>query len=241
MLYSESIIIRTHDCDMGGHWKPSSILESMQEAAIAHCDSLNLGRPVLDSMGIAWVLSRCRVEMKRLPHIDETCTVSTWAMPTRHLFFPRAHAFKDAEGAIIGEAYGLWLLMDKESRKAVSNPLITAHLPIEQNTVSVKVGGAVRHVSNSLITQQMTPQYTDFDLNGHVNNAKYMDWCWNALGAEALTGRRIAAFDVEYDREVRIGEKVRTALSRDGETFSFCGFMQDGTRCFGIRGGLAEI
>ena len=104
---------------MGGHWKPSSILESMQEAAIAHCDSLNLGRPVLDSMGIAWVLSRCRVEMKRLPHIGETCTVSTWAMPTRHLFFPRAHAFKDAEGAIIGEAYGLWLLMDQESRKAV--------------------------------------------------------------------------------------------------------------------------
>lgn len=63
----------------------------------------------------------------------------------------------------------------------------------------------------------------------------------HALGAEALTRRRIAAFDVEYDREVRIGEKVRTALSRDGETFSFCGFMQDGTRCFGIRGGLAEI
>ena len=40
----------------------------------------------------------------------------------------------------------------------------------------------------------------NFDLNGHVNNAKYMDWCWNALGVEALTGRCIAVFDVEYDR-----------------------------------------
>ena len=36
MPYSEQII-RTRGCDMGGHRKPSSILESMQEAAIANC------------------------------------------------------------------------------------------------------------------------------------------------------------------------------------------------------------
>lgn len=240
MPYSESFIIRTRDCDMGGHWKPSAILESMQEVAIAHCDSLNLGRPVLDSLGIAWVLSRCRVEMKRMPSIGEPCTVSTWAMPTRHLFFPRAHVFKDGNGVIIGEAYGLWLLMDKDSRKAKTDPHITAHLPIEERTVSVKIGGAVRHVSDTVIVQRTTPQYTDFDLNGHVNHAKYLDWCWNALGAEALKGHRIAAFDVEYDREVRMGERISTDLARDGEKFSFCGFEQEGTRCFAIRGELAE-
>jgi acyl-ACP thioesterase len=89
--------------------------------------------------------------------------------------------------------------------------------------------------------QRITPQYTVFDLNGHVSNAKYMDWCWNALGVEALTGRCIAVFDVEYDREVRMREKIRTELARDGEAFSFCGFEQDETRCFAIRGTLAEI
>ena len=89
------------------------------------------------------------------------------------------------------------------------------------------------------IAQNLIPQYTDFDLNGHVNNAKYLDWCWNALGAEALTGHRIAAFDVEYDREVRIGEIVRTELVRDGDMFSFCGYTENDVRCFGIIGTLA--
>ena len=240
MIYSEPIIIRTRDCDMNGFWKPSTILESMQEAAIAHCDFLSLGRPVLDSLCIAWVLSRCRVEMKRLPRIGEACTIETWAMPTRHLFFPRAHAFRDKDGVIIGEAYSLWLLMDKESRKAVSNSFIHSHLPTDDRSVSVGLGGAVRHVSNTLITQQMTPQYTDFDINGHVNNARYLDWCWNALGVEALTGYRIGSFAVEYDREVRLGDRIRTETARKGDLFSFCGYAQDEVRCFAVKGELRK-
>ena len=55
MSYTENITIRTRDCDMAGRWKPSSILEAMQEAAIAHCDSIALGRSVTDSLGIAWM------------------------------------------------------------------------------------------------------------------------------------------------------------------------------------------
>ncbi len=239
MSYSEAFIIRTRDCDMAGHWKPSSILETMQEVAVDHCDSIHLGRSVLDSMGIAWILSRCRVELFRHPRIGEACTVETWAMPTRHLFFPRAHAFRDSEGNLIGEACGLWLLMDMKLRRAVPNPFVLENLPFEDKGVSVRIGGAVRPVGDSPAEQTLTPQYTDFDLNGHVNNAKYLDWCWNALGRDGLQGRRVASLDIEYDREVLPGERIRTQTGSDREAFSFCGFTEDDRRCFAIRGTLA--
>ncbi len=239
MSYSESITIRARDCDMSGHWKPSSILEAMQEVASDHCDSIHLERPVLDSLGIAWVLSRCRVEIFRHPHIGEACAIETWAMPTRHLFFPRAHAFRDADGNLIGEACGLWVLMDLNLRKAVPNPFVLENLPIEDKSVSVRIGGAIRPVGDSPVRQSLTPQYTDFDLNGHVNNARYLDWCWNALGSDGLQGRRIAAFDIEYDQEVLSGEWLRTEAALAGESFSFLGFAGESKRCFAIRGTLA--
>ena len=240
MSYAESIVIRTRDCDMGGHWKPSSILEAMQEVASAHCNAVGLGRAVISSLGIAWVLSRCRVELRRHPHFGEAVTVETWAMPTRHLFFPRAHAFRDADGGLIGEACGLWLLMDMNERKAVSNPFVLERLPLEAKGVSVRVAGAVRPVGGNVSVRSMTPQYTDFDLNGHVNNARYLDWCWNALGAEALKDRQIASFDVEYNREVRPGERIRTETAIEDDAVSFCGFDGEDTRCIAIRGMLAH-
>lgn len=239
MPYSESVTIRTRDCDMSGHWKPSSIMEAMQEVAIDHCNSINLGRSVMDSLGIAWILSRCRVEIYRHPRIGEVCTVETWAMPTRHLFFPRAHTIRDADGNPIGEACGLWLLMDLKQRKAVPNPFVMENLPFEDRSVSVRVGGAIRPVSEFPVKQALTPQYTDFDLNGHVNNAKYLDWCWNALGSEALRECRIASFDVEYDQEVLPGEHILTEAALDGNDFSFLGFTGENKRCFAIRGALA--
>lgn len=238
MAYSETIIIRTCDCDMNGHWKPSAMLEAMQEVATSHCNGIGLGRDVTFPLGVVWVLSRCRVEFSRLPRIGEACAVETWAMPARHLFFPRAHAFRDAEGNVIGESCALWMLMDIKSRRAVAEPFVTEHMAVESRATSVKLSGAVRHVGGGIVSRELTPQYTDFDLNGHVNNTRYLDWCLNALGAEALAGRAIAAFDVAYDREVLPGEIIRTEMARDANAFSFFGYTGENARCFGVRGEL---
>lgn len=35
------------------------------------------------------------------------------------------------------------------------------------------------------------PQYSDFDVNGHVNNTKYLAWLCDALGFDALRGAYI--------------------------------------------------
>ena len=132
MSYSENMILRTCDCDTYGRWKPSAMMEAMQEVAIAHCDSMNLGRGVTDALGVVWVLSRCRVEMKRLPAIGERYTIETYAMPIRHLFFPRAHVFRDEAGEVIGGAHGLWMLMDLETRNTVKHPDVAERMQIEK-------------------------------------------------------------------------------------------------------------
>ena len=84
----------------------------------------------------------------------------------------------------------------------------------------------------------MTPPYADFDVNGHVNNTKYLDWACSALGHGAMASRRVTAFTVSYEGEILPGTDVRTELIRNGDQFAFCGFAGE-RRCFAGGGMLA--
>ena len=239
MSYTEQLALSTRDCDLYGRWKPSAILEAMQETAIAQCESVGAGRSVTDALGLVWVLSRCRVELSRLPVIGEPFSLETYPMPPRHLFYPRAHVFRDGEGAVIGGAYGLWMLMDVQTRKTVRNALVAERLHVEDRKPVVGMPASVRSLGGEAAVDALVPRFTEFDINGHVNNTKYMDWCWNALGFDALADRAVAAFDVNYDREVRRGETIRTELTREGDSAVFIGSAA-GQRCFGIKVALRK-
>ncbi|MBR3503544.1 MAG: hypothetical protein IKO07_04755 [Clostridia bacterium] len=240
MSYSENILIRTRDCDMYGRWKPSAILETMQETATAHCAGAGLGRAVTDGLGVVWVVSRCRVEMARPFRLNETCAVETFALPGKHMFFPRGHVFRDAAGEVAGGALSLWLLLDVAARRAVRQPFVLEKLPVEAREAPAAQPRTVRPAGEELAAATFTPPFTDFDVNGHVNNTKYMDWFWNALGAERLEGREIAAFDINYDSEILPGEVIETALYRtDENAFAFCGGAGEKRR-FGISAQLRD-
>lgn len=240
MSYIETHLIRTCECDMYGRWKPSSMFEAMQEVAIAHCEAAGLGRNVTDGLGVAWVISRCRVELSRQPVSGEEISIETYAMPTRHLFFPRCYVLRDASGNTVCGAYGLWVLLDLHTRKIVANPFVSQTLPLEDREMAAKVPATVQPLNDAPVKGELTPQFTEFDLNGHVNNAKYLDWCWNALGFDALRDRQLSSLDINYEREALRGEVIRTELCMDGDAFSFCGHAGD-KRCFGVSGQLLRI
>lgn len=237
--YVEKMILRACNCDMGGQWRPSAVLETMQESAGVDCERVGLGRPVLDGMGIAWVASRYRVELRRAPRINEQISVETYATAPRHLFYPRMFVFRDGAGETISGAYSLWLLMDMQTRRAVRGGEAFSHLPDNADAVPpVGAPGTVRPLEVPAEVREYLPQYCDFDLNGHVNNTRYLDWCCNALGVEALRDRYIQSFDINYESEIRPGDAIETRLARQDDHFTFCGFA-DGKRCFAVAGTLA--
>ena len=237
--FTETMMLRTSQCDMRGQWRPCAILESMQETAGIHCDRLGIGRPVMDGLGIAWVLSRTRVVMKRMPRTSEVVSVTTWPLPPKHMFYPRVNAITDAAGNEIGAASSLWLLMDFSTRRAVNSEEVLRHLPVNADMPAGIPIGAARPLAGTAEVDALVPPYADFDLNGHVNNTRCLDWTLNALGHDALAEKCVQEFCVSYDREIRPGEQLRTELVRNGDAFSFCGFAED-KRCFCVSGSLAD-
>ena len=238
-VYKEENILRASECDLNSQWKPSAILENMQEMAGRHAELIGVGRNALLDRGMVFVLTRVEVEMDRYPHHAQTVATETFPMPTRRWFFPRYFVFRDEVGNEIGRGGTLWVLLDINTRKMARPDTIASLMPDNSDLLApLGLPAAVTEVSGALQTGVIRPAYTDLDMNGHVNNVKYMDWCCNALGIDAMRDKCLRRFDVNYDLEIRPGQEIRTELRTLGDAFSFCGFEGD-QRHFDVGGMLA--
>ncbi len=236
--FAEEITLLTRDCDLTGAWRPSAILEAMQEAAGAHAELLGVGRGALLNRNLAWVLTRLEVEMDRYPRHRDRITVETWPTPTRRWFFPRYFVCRGADGRELGRAASLWVLLDLSTRQMARPDPVAAFLPDNRDLPApLGLPAPVTEVSGTLTEASLTALYSDLDANRHVNNARYADWACNALGADTMTAYEPARFSVSFNQEVRPGETFRTELRRLGEAFSFSGFEGD-TRLFDVGGTL---
>lgn len=217
--YEETFTLKTRDCDMTGHWRPSAILEAMQEAAGMHSLLLGCGREDLIKQNTVWVLSRCELHMDRYPSVGEKITVSTFPMPVRICFFPRYFVITDERGEVIGKAGTLWLLLDIQTRHMLQPGAVANLIPDNRDlSVPMHLPATVGALQGEEFVSEYSPVYTDLDINGHVNNTRYADWLCNALGISMMTAWEPETLILNYNREVLPDQKIHLhRILRDRE------------------------
>ena len=235
---TESFRIYSYQTDMNARLRPGALLEIMQEMAGAHAETLGIGRQMLLEKNLVWVLTRLEVRMDRWPAHGETLQVETFPMPNRRVFFPRYFIFRDAAGNQIGCAGSLWVLLDVTERKMARPDIVVPFMPDNSDlTAPMGMPATVAECPGDAFEALHTPVYTDLDMNGHVNNTRYLDWCCNALGVDVLRTQELRSFAINFNQEVLPGQTPRTELRRDGDRFSFSGFVGD-ARHFDVGGVL---
>ena len=238
--YQEELLIRTCDCDLSGQWRPSAVLEAMQEISGTHCALLGIGRDDLLKKGVVWVASRCELQMERYPRIGERITVRTFPRPVRLRFFPRYYLFLDAGGEVIGKAGTLWLLMDIHTRQAIPAGEIAALLPDNSDLPApMPLPAAVGPLEGKESVSAYAPLYTDLDANGHVNNTRYADWLCNALGVDCMQKHQLRSLVLNYNAEVLPEHSLSLRLTQSGPLFRLAVTRGEKT-AFEAGGELAE-
>ena len=233
--------VRISECDMNNFWRPSAILTELQEAATLHSAAIGCGREDLLPAGIVWVVVRLSLRMRRYPSFGETVTVRTFHRPTRHNFFPRFFMIMDRQGQVIGEASSLWLLMDLETRQAVSASRLPTPLPDNSDMPEpLPLPGNIPAVSGEETLHSREVQFTDLDPNRHVNNTRYADWLCNALGIETMSSHLLTSLTIHFNSEIRPGQSVVMRLLREGERVQLLG-DHGGKLAFEIGGTLSPV
>ncbi len=236
--YTETFPLQTRDCDLKGTWRLSSVLEAMQEAAGIHSMLLGCGRDELLRKNIVWVLSRSELHMSRYPRSGEKITLHTFPMPNRICFFPRYYIFTDEHGEMIGKAGTLWLLLDIETRKMLPPGDIARLIPDNRDlAVPMNLPATVGNLQGEEFVTEYTPVYTDLDVNGHVNNARYADWLCNTLGIELMSKNEPETVIFNYNHEILPGSRITLRRILHDRQYRLTGIM-DNSAAFEIGGVL---
>ena len=239
--YCEKTLLLSRDCDLGGLWRPSAILTAMQETAGMHSHILGCGRETLVQKGVVWVLTRCEVQMEKEARMGSRLSIETFPMPLRRWFFPRYFVFRDETGAQVGAAGTLWVLFDLEKRCMVAPGDVAGAIPDNSDlTPPLGVPGPVpRLTTGGTLESARTPVYSELDVNGHVNNARYADWLCDALGLEVMREYRVKTMRLSYAAEIRPGQAMELRLTRDGLAYHLTG-SHEGKTHFEIGGELEK-
>ena len=216
-VYKQNFYCDDLAVDPFGRLKPSMLLSWLQTAAGNHFALLEDPDSTLEEKGLFWAVSRHRVVLHKLPRLGQTVTLETWPMPTTRVAYPRTMALYDEEGTLLASAVSLWVLMDKESRALV--------LPGKSGvTVEGFLRGIEPEVPKGLAPRDLTQEcrktvtYSLLDKNGHMNNARYLDWVDDLLPAAFHRDNTCAEFTVCYLSEALENQQVclRWALSEEG-------------------------
>lgn len=206
-IYSEKFEVTTASVDRFGRLKPSWILYYTQQVAGVHCRLLQADLTLPEHAHLFWAVIRHRVQVTRLPREKEVITVETWPMPTTRTAFPRCVIARDALGNELFRVLSLWVLMDKNTRKMVLPGKSGVDVPglVRGNELAPPSGLMPKPMSCQI---QRFVGFSELDINGHVNNTRYLDWIFDLLPSDFHRSHEIREFTVCYLSEAMEGESL---------------------------------
>ena len=196
--------------DASWRLKPASFMNLTQEAATQHATILGFGYDELIVSRTAWIISRMHIEFVDTPKWREQMTLQTWHKGLERLFFLRDFVMTDSEGKVRVKATSSWLVLNLDTRRLVRDPNLidegktcTEHV-LEKPADKVVFPKDVEAVK----VMEHVVAYSDIDMNGHTNNAMYMQWAMDAVDLEISTNRDVREMTINFNHETKAMDVV---------------------------------
>ena len=206
-IYRQQFHIDPVAVDRFGRLKPSMLLLYAQEAAGHHSDLLSFTYDNLAQRGLFWAIIRNRVQITRLPREHETITLETWPMPTTRTAYPRSTVAYDAQGNELFRCISLWVLMDANNRTMVLPG--KSGVDLEGTLRGLELASPKSLAPRPLDQNSRRPvRFSDLDINGHMNNTRYLDWLMDLLPSDFHRSHDIRDFTLCYMNEALEGQEL---------------------------------
>ena len=202
--------------DINGHIKlPSLILLFLQ---VSGSQSAQLGvsdKEILEKYNLVWIITEYDIDVIRLPRFAEDITIETEALSYNRLFCYRRFTIYDESGQAIIQMLATFALMDRDSRKVHSvDPEMVAPYHSEFSKKIIR-GPKYTDLDNPT-SKDYHVRFYDLDMNGHVNNSKYLDWIFEVMGADFLMDHIPHKINLKYVKEVRPGGMITSSYELNG-------------------------
>lgn len=160
----------------------SSLGNWLQESAGRNADLLGFGEQDLLRFNLTWVLTRLVLRIARLPRAGENLRIHTWPS-TLDRFGHRGYEVYDEQNNLIVIGGSAWSVMNLTDRSMASLPdaLVPKYPSAPRHCEPFACRVIPRLRSGSPSKALVRVRRDDLDINGHVNNTKYLAWILEPL------------------------------------------------------------
>ena len=223
LTYTNKYFLTAGQCNAQSRLPLQLLVERLIETATDHANVLGIGYDTLNPLGMAWVLSRVAVRMRRWPGVNTEFSLTTWIETSTRVYSNRCFVLTDVDGEVIGYARTVWAAIDVARRCAAD----LSFLQPERYEVTGRECQAevMRRITLPDVTdvraESLTFRFSDIDFNRHVNSVRYIDHFFDALGLEYFDSHTVDSFAINYMHESRCDETVTMSVARTphGATF----------------------
>ncbi|WP_445451978.1 acyl-[acyl-carrier-protein] thioesterase [Flavobacterium sp. 25HG05S-40] len=195
-------------CYPNGYLKYTDLCNVLQLTAGVHAEMGGISFSDMQWHHQAWVLSRMRVEIKRLPKWRDVVTVKTWINSLENSRSVRCLELYVGNEKIVG-CETFWAVFNTNTRRPESLALPHEHFekfPNDRATVSSF--SKIDTSSDLDLVFQKQILLSDLDVVNHANSVKYLEWCLDYVETQLVLSQRLESFEMNYLKEVSLNETV---------------------------------
>ena len=209
--FTKEHTIKVYEVTCFGDLKLLGLFNLLQEVASEHADSLGIGYKACCEAGVAWVAASYRVDIKRLPKIEEKIIIETWIADCLMVTSQRCYRIKDMQGNTLIEGLTNWALIDTKTLRPVA---ISKSLKINLNEIDGEKlsfsGEKIRLMSPEKVDAEshFISRFDEMDTNHHINNAIYPTWAAESLPADWQEKMSPQEVQINFKNPTKAFEKI---------------------------------
>ncbi len=222
--YNLPITVASYDVGADDRLRLSAVLRYQQEAGERHLAPAGLGWNDLMAHGMAFVASRWRTHIHRLPRMGEAVTLTTWHRERKGPRFFRCYEWRDAQGDLLIEGVMQFALVSVTDHQLLRGTEFDVFGVADQPHRTVSCGDPSRWTLPTVATvDTYTVRRSDIDRNGHLNNTRYADLLTDVLPADT-----VSELELQFAGECRLGDTLTLATGANDALY-VCGTTERGT------------
>ncbi len=228
--FSVDYRIPFYEVDDRGQVKLPHLLSFCLDMSGLQSASLGLSdQKLFDDRGWVWIVTDYDMHIERLPRYNETVRVTTEATAYNKFFCYRNFYIRTLAGDELLTIHTIFVLMDMKTRKVqrVPESLVAPYgapftKSMQRGPKFVALGEAKERPYHV--------RYFDLDMNGHVNNSKYLEWMYDVLEPTLLRQQVPKHIQLKYVKEVQGDVDILSRFQCEGAT-SYHEITSDGIIC----------
>ena len=216
MIYTEEYRINSHDCDMNGAVRPSSVLRYMHETANLQMEKYGPSNEELRADDKAFILSKINLSFYKTLHSFDIIRVETWAVESKGVSFYRcSRVFRGQD--LIAEMVAVFALVSISDKKLCRVKDVQFGFDAEPTMLELDLPARFKIPEGTELglIGEYTVNYSDTDMNMHMNNTNYLDVYCDYLPDNK--NNRVITAVINYQAEAPLGASVKIYRGRDDD------------------------